>query len=65
MKDKLCLLALGLLQADATKKHHKHHSNTVTNNDIMNLQTGYLHDTLSNWDLEKTIEDAKRETDTM
>jgi hypothetical protein len=24
-----------------------------------------LHDTLSNWDLEKTIEDAKRETDSM
>ena len=31
----------------------------------MNLQTGYMHDTLSNWDLEKTIEDAKQETDTM
>jgi hypothetical protein len=31
----------------------------------MNLQTGYMHDTLSNWDLEKTIEDAKSETDTM
>ena len=64
MKDKLCLLAYGLLTAEAHKKHH-HHNKSPSNKDIVNLQTGYLHDTLSNWDLEKTIEDAKRETDSM
>lgn len=64
MKDKICLLAYGLLTAEAHKKHH-HRNQTANHKDSMNLQTEYLHDALTNWDLEKTIEDARRETDNM